>query len=125
MAVLPSGIYSLQHAKGWQATEKSFARECGRFFLATLENFMSQASTDRNSLLHFAVSVARNPLVLSLLADRADVNAKNRFGQTPLHIAYKHRQFENAMLLIRHGASLSVTDSYGLLPLDYDVSSNK
>ena len=86
---------------------------------------MSLASPEGNTPLHYAV-LSDNPLfVESLLFEGYQVNAQNRLGQTPLHVAYKHEQIGNAVVLIRRGADLYIKDVTGKLPTDYDVNTQE
>ncbi len=61
----------------------------------------------------------REPLLVveSLLASGADVNAKSRFAETPLHVAAEAGRPEIARLLLRHGAQPNARERYGFTPL--------
>ena len=48
-----------------------------------------------------------------LLANGADPNGLNRFGESPLFEAVRHRKTESVQLLIDHGARVNVTDYDG------------
>jgi len=52
-----------------------------------------------------------------LLAKGADVNAKNKGGYTLLHLAARSGSKERAKFLISHGADVNATNSSGLTPL--------
>jgi len=43
----------------------------------------------------------------------ADVNAQNKLGQTPLHIAYIHGNIGAALLPIKWGADIKIHDNEG------------
>ena len=55
----------------------------------------------------------------ALLIDRGtDVNAKNRYGRTPLHLASFKGHKDMCALLIDHGADVTATEGEGRKPLD-------
>ncbi len=64
-------------------------------------------------------------MVESLLKGKADVNAVNKFNQTPLHLAVNSNDggtdvtSEVETLLIDHGADLYAMDDLGRTPLQY------
>jgi ankyrin repeat protein len=47
----------------------------------------------------------------------ADVNAKDRYGQSALMLAAHRGHLDSVRVLLRHGASLDVTAKYGLSAL--------
>lgn len=57
------------------------------------------------------------PALEALLAAGADVNAKDRFGQTALMLAAHHGQLEAAATLLRHSANPDLTAKFGLSAL--------
>ena len=58
------------------------------------------------------------------LAVGADVNAKNRYGSTPLHRAASAGHKEIAELLIAEGADVNAKDEDGETPLDWVIEKN-
>ncbi len=78
--------------------------------------------------LHAACSrTFYTPEVIGILAEVSDVNAKDKFGQTPLHLLVKNADIferrdnevsENVRVLLRKGADPSIRDSIGRTPLD-------
>ncbi|KAK3236501.1 hypothetical protein CYMTET_53365 [Cymbomonas tetramitiformis] len=64
-------------------------------------------STPLHDAVTFEVGIK---IVRLLLASGADCNAKDMLQRTPLHYAAKYEYVEVAVLLIRAGASLDITD---------------
>lgn len=56
-----------------------------------------------------------------LIINGADVNAKNRIGSTPLHWAISRELFDIAKLLIEYGADIDAQDNNGNTPLHFSV----
>jgi len=79
---------------------------------------------DTQSSLHPAyMSPANCKLAIeALLKAGAKVSARNRYGQTPLHIAAKYNNLWGAQKLIDSGAKLMDRDDSGKTPLDYAES---
>ncbi|KAL1753665.1 ankyrin repeat-containing domain protein, partial [Schizophyllum commune] len=72
-----------------------------------------------NTLLHILVEVKDHPIVPllhRLIAKGADIDARSRWGNTPLHIAAKDAPVV-ACALINLGASLTIRDGLGRTPL--------
>jgi len=56
-------------------------------------------------------------IVIDQLANKADVNAQNGSGWTPLHIAASQGQKDVAELLLAHGAEVNAKTYHGETPL--------
>ncbi len=69
-----------------------------------------------NTLLHVAASMGDVELVELLLENGANPNAKNEYGETPLHRA---TNAEVAKKLIRYGSYVNEKDRDGRTPLHY------
>lgn len=55
--------------------------------------------------------------VKSLISKGADVNAKSKWGQTPLHLAARAGQKDMVELLITKGAEVNAKNKWGRTPL--------
>jgi ankyrin repeat protein len=59
-----------------------------------------------------------------LIEAKSDINAKDEFKRTPLHLSILGGFSEIALFLIKHGAGLENTDCYGRTSLHYAVKRN-
>lgn len=69
--------------------------------------------------LHYAAREGYFELVQMLLAQDADVNAKNDNGWTPLHFAAFNGYAEICEMLLRNGAEPNVKNDIGWTPIHY------
>jgi ankyrin repeat protein len=68
--------------------------------------------------LHAAATMSGNKDVVEcLLANKADVNAKDNVGRTPLHVAAWRGAVDVAETLLAHGAEINAKDNKGQTPL--------
>jgi len=64
--------------------------------------------------------------ILFLIEHGANVNAQNRKGETPLHLAYKAPEFQSAHILVESHANPMAEDNLGKMPFTYlDKSKTK
>ena len=71
-----------------------------------------------NTPLHQAAMVGNTIKTKSLIAQGADINAKNENGETPLHFAARRGNLEIIELLISSGADIEAKENiYGSAPL--------
>ncbi|XP_063992926.1 poly [ADP-ribose] polymerase tankyrase [Diachasmimorpha longicaudata] len=75
--------------------------------------------------LHFAAGYNRVPVVEYLLANGADVHAKDKGGLVPLHNACSYGHYEVTELLVKHGASVNVADLWRFTPLHEAAAKGK
>ena len=79
-------------------------------------NYHIEKVDPRYTPLHLAVQEPNKEKVIALLAAKANVNAKDAFGETPLFYALNHKDM--AELLISHHADVNTRDSInGWTPL--------
>ncbi|VAI45949.1 unnamed protein product [Triticum turgidum subsp. durum] len=89
------------------------------FFLCTMQ--MCQTP------LHVAAGYNNTDIVKFLLdwqgqgADMVEVEAKNMYGETPLHMAVKNSSYESAKLLLEHGVHTGAKTNNGMSPLHLAV----
>ena len=77
-----------------------------------------QRDSAGNTMLHAAVRNSANPVQIARILDtRAHVDARNREGDTALHIAVRMNQKESSEFLISRGASIFSVNSSGQSPL--------
>jgi ankyrin repeat protein len=77
-----------------------------------------QSDSAGNTLLHVAAQNRGQPKLISLILDqRALVNARNKAGDTALHIAVRMNQQGNGEFLISRGADIFAANSAGESPL--------
>jgi len=84
-----------------------------------------QRDSAGNTMLHAAVRNRANPVQIARILDaKAHVDARNREGDTALHIAVRMNQRESSEFLISRGASIFSINSAGQSPLYIAFTSN-
>ena len=68
--------------------------------------------------------IGRREVVRLLLRHRADINAENNIGETPLHLAVRHGKTEIVDLLLKNGANINAITICGDTPLQLAKSKN-
>ncbi len=85
--------------------------------LITNDPTLVNSRDDRQAVpLHWSAGTGRKDVTDFLLANKADVSAKDIFGGTPLHWAAAHGQKDTAELLLAHKADVNATDNSGAKP---------
>ena len=69
--------------------------------------------------LHRAAMHGSKEIAELLIAEGANLNAKNEWGGTPLHYAARRGYKEDVELLIAEGADVNAMDDFGRTPLDW------
>ncbi|MEH1771269.1 MAG: ankyrin repeat domain-containing protein, partial [Nostoc sp.] len=72
--------------------------------------------------LHLAVSQGNKQVVELLIAKGADVNAKNKDGNTPLHLAY---DLDIVKLLIAKGADANAKNNDDMTPAELQAQDER
>ena len=72
--------------------------------------------------LHVAAAYGRKEVAELLLANKADVNAKDKAGWSPLHWASCEGHKDVVELLLTKGANVNATNELGVTPLSYTAS---
>ena len=94
-------------------------RDTGNIFniLVTPET-VTQRDSAGNTMLHVAVSNNGSPRHIGVILDqRPIIDARNRDGDTALHIAVRMNQRENGEYLITRGSSIFAVNASGISPL--------
>ena len=76
------------------------------------------SKTYGNSPLHYACREGRKDAVITLLAAKADANARNSDARTPLHWAASNGTASVIKALVESGADLNAKNMDGQTPLD-------
>ena len=77
---------------------------------------------DGNTLLHWAAKMGMVDRIKKRLENGDNINAQNKLGQTPLHVAYKNGKIEFAISLLGHGAATDIRDNEGKIAFELDIS---
>ena len=75
--------------------------------------------------LHYAAYGGHKEIAELLIANNADVDAKDQHGTTPLHNVAAGGHDEAAELLIVKGADVNAEDAAGMTPLDFAMIYNQ
>ena len=78
-----------------------------------------------NEKLFEAIRENKIDKVLELIEKGADIEARNKGGWTPLHIACSYGKTETALMLIEKGADIGARNNGGSTPLHYACAYGK
>ena len=79
----------------------------------------------KKSALHFAAEMGNSRVIGLLAAKRADLNVKDKNGDTPLHLAIRSGSLKAARALIEAGADLSLANNEDDTPLQLALKLGK
>lgn len=88
----------------------------------TVEVFLDQypelvnACDQKKFLFHRAINMRKIEIVQTFLSRGADVQMKDKDGQTALHTAVLTKDTEMIKLILAHGAAVDVKDKWGYTP---------
>ncbi len=76
---------------------------------------------EHNTVLHHAANAGSTKIVEELIKINPEImiDAKNKEGQTPLHLAGKNNDISTVEALLRAGADVTIKDNKGKKPVDY------
>jgi len=115
------GLYFLSNDESYNLVHIATGFGNNEIIKALLESPLLEINagtgSEKKSALHFAAELD-NSWAISLLASKgADLNIRDRRGDTPLHLAIRSGSMKAARALIEAGADLTLANSEGLQPL--------
>jgi len=123
IAVIPvllsygSDIFAADNS-GVTPFDLSFKSKNDIFNILVTSETVNQRDSAGNSMLHLAMKNRGTPEHIGKILDnKAPVDARNRDGDTALHIAVRMNQRQNAEFLISRGASIFSANAAGESPL--------
>jgi ankyrin repeat protein len=106
--------YTAAHQAALDGDNAALAR-----ILKTNPSLINVPDYDKNTLLHLAVMHDHTNTVSLLLDSKADVDAKNSVGMTPLHLAAREGFLDEAKMLVEHHANRKIADQRGWTALKW------
>lgn len=76
-------------------------------------------SDEYGTPLHWCVLLGLFEKAGVLISHGADLNARNKYGDTPLHVGVVEKKWELVRLLLASGADQTVVDSKGMIASEY------
>lgn len=77
-----------------------------------------------NSLLHLAVAMKHNKVIVLLLKKDANINILNELGLTPLHLAVTNNSQDSVALLLKENANTSIANTKGYAAIHTATKAN-
>ncbi|EAX88437.1 ankyrin repeat protein, putative [Trichomonas vaginalis G3] len=81
-------------------------------------------TNDINTCFVHSPNFHLSSLLEYFISNGADINAKDKYGCTPLHYTASNNWKETAEILISNGADINAEGKYGCTPLHYTASNN-
>ena len=76
----------------------------------------------RNRMIHLAAGTKYNNILTMLIALKANLNIKNKLGETPIHFAVRGRNLDNIATLLSQGVDLTIPTTKGETPMFYAMA---
>lgn len=76
----------------------------------------------RNRMIHLAAASKNNDILSMLIALKADLNIKNKIGETPIHFAVRARNLDNITTLLSLGIDLTIPTNKGETAMFYAMA---
>ncbi len=86
--------------------------------VVSTEDANAMRDDNNKTILMYASWVGNSEAVEYLISKKADVNAQDSIGATPLHLAIWKGHNAIAVILLQHGASPNAMSKDGMTPLD-------
>ena len=103
---------------GKSALSRTSDVECFDFLIESGADINVKGVKYQNSILHNAAYYNSPRSITQLIDYGAKIDAKNKRGQTPLHIAVEEGNLNIVKALLKHGADVSIVDNNNETPLD-------
>ena len=87
-------------------------------------DYNAKGGYEKSTVLHEAAKQDKQEIAVYLIQHGAEVNTKNRDGDTPLYYAARNNSVEVAKLLLEHSAEVNTKNKYGDTPLYYAARHN-
>ncbi len=85
----------------------------------------SECDNRKNNVLHYACQSGSDELVEYILRHILITDARNIYGQTPLHLAAMNCTVKTLSALLNSGFNLNLKDENGKTPYDYAIENEK
>ncbi|RSL48775.1 hypothetical protein CEP53_009418 [Fusarium sp. AF-6] len=86
---------------------------------SVLLHLTAPSSDAKTSIFHFDLSEAEKVDLKVLIERGADINVRNKAGETPLMLAVSTNKVRSTKILLEHGADPNICDNLGARPLHF------